>query len=160
MHRFAHHDPSTNGAPQVIAVLFVAMIPFMAFLPIAELTLEGTMSPLFLVNLIRMESGFNIFALLLLIAPVVGIAEGLISRSVWRGASALIVVLALLMMALTFFVLIRQVRAMGDGTGFVSLGIAGYIMLVDYVLILLITGVAAFRTRGRSTSHHGTPIAH
>lgn len=160
MLRFAHHDPSTNGAPQVIAVLFAAMIPFMAFLPIAQITLEGTMSPLFLVNLIKSESGFNIFALLLLIAPVVGIAEGLISRSIWRGASALIAVLALLMMALTFFVLIRQVRAMGDGTGFVSIGVAGYIMLFDYILILLITGIAAFRTRSRSTPHHGTPITH
>jgi hypothetical protein len=112
LHRFAHHAPSTNGAPQVIATLFAAMLILTILLPIAEVSLEGSMSPRNLVQLISSEAGFNIFALLLLILPVIGIGEAMLARSAWRGASAVVAFVAL---ALLFLVLFLLDRAGGDG---------------------------------------------
>lgn len=159
MYRFAHHEPSTNGAPQVISVLFASLIPLMAFLPFAEIGLEGTMSPRLLINLIGTESGFNPFALLLFLAPPIGIAEGLIARSIWRGASALIAFLALVTMLLTYFVLSRQVNGMSDGSGFVRIGVAGYYLIFGYLVILGITGIAAFRARDRKRHQSDHSVA-
>jgi hypothetical protein len=148
LHRFAHHAPSTNGAPQVIATLFAAMLILTILLPIAEVSLEGSMSPRNLVQLISSEAGFNIFALLLLILPVIGIGEAMLARSAWRGASAVVAFVALALLFLVLFLLDRAVGEMGDGTGNVTPGIGGYIFLIGYLIILTITSIAAFRARG------------
>lgn len=146
---FAHHDPSTNGAPQVIAVMFFALIPLTAFLPFAEVTFQGSTYPRLLIQIVRTDSGFNPFALLLLLAPLIGVADGLIARSIWRGASALISLLALVMIGLTFFMLVPQMRGLAGGTGSVYMGIGSYALIVGYSVIMLVTGAAAFLTRER-----------
>lgn len=148
-HLSAHQDASTNGTPWLNVVMFLAMIPLTLLLPIAEITIEGAQSPRLLINIINTESGLNPFALILLLAPIVGIVESLIAHKTRREASALIAFLAIVFLFLTFSILNSQINRMEQGNGSVSIDMGGYSLIAGYTAIFLINCIAVFRMRNK-----------
>lgn len=143
-----HHRPSTNGAPQVVAAGFAAMVVLMLLLPLAQVSFAGAVDARPLVFLLKTDTGFNPFALLLLLAPVVGIAEAMLARSAWRGASAAIAVVAVVMIPLTLLTLNRGLHhtVVGNLVS-VAPGMGSYVLLTGYLILAIATGTAAFRAR-------------
>ena len=143
-----HHPPSTNGAPQVVAAGFAALVVLMLLLPLAQVSFDGAVDARPLVFLLKTDTGFNPFALLLLLAPVAGIAEAMLAHSAWRGTSAAIAAVALLMIPLTLFDLNRGLHhtIVGNLVN-VAPGMGTYVLLAGYLILAIATGTAAFRVR-------------
>lgn len=151
-----HHPPSTNGASQVVAVGFAAMVVFMLLLPLAQVSFEGAVDARPLLFLLKTDTGFNLFALLLLLAPVAGIAEAMLARSAWRIASAGIAVVALLMVPLTLFRVSQGLHhtPVSDLVR-VAPGVGSYVLLLGYLVLAVATGTAALRARHEDERHDG-----
>jgi hypothetical protein len=147
IHWIDHTKQPDNGAHQVVAVGFVAMVFFMLLLPVARVSFDGAMDSRLLIQILKTSGGFNIFALLLILAPVVGIAVAMLAHSVWRIASALVAAVALIMVPLTLFTLSRGMYGTSTGLASVSPGVGSYVLLLGYCILVVSTGIAALRVR-------------
>lgn len=147
MHVLRHHPPSTNGAPQVIAVVFAAVIWFMLVLPFAEYSSGGTTTPEILVHLVKGDPGFNIFSLALLIAPLVGIAVVVLARTTWRAATFLVAIVAFLLVPISVLTLNREMHATTNGTSAILPGVGSYLLAFCYGGLVVVMGILAFRAR-------------
>jgi hypothetical protein len=155
----------TNGAPQTVAVAFWALLYFMLPFPFAQVALDGATDPRMLITLIKTEGGFNIFAVLLLLAPLVGILWETLASSLWRVGGFIIAAAAAMMVPLTLMTADRQLQRAAAGQNIsVTPGIGGYILLLAYSIIAITAGVAAFRhVRAYSRTLHdaeGHPVGH
>jgi hypothetical protein len=147
IHWIDHTKPSDNGAPQVVAVGFAAMVFFMLLLPVARVSFEGSMDSRLLVEILKTGAGLNVFALLLILAPVAGIAVAMLARSAWRIASALVAVVAFIMVPLALVTLSRGMYGTSAGLASVSPGVGSYVLLLGYCILAMVTSTAALRAR-------------
>jgi uncharacterized membrane protein YbhN (UPF0104 family) len=134
--------------PQVAGVVFAVTLAFMLLLPFVRLSLNGAGEPETLLFLTRTDFGLNIFALILLLVPVAGIAASLALReNVALFADAVLAVIGVVMIPLT-------ILTVGHAAGSNAL-LASHVtpaMGVIPVAILLCglalsSGIAAFQAR-------------
>jgi len=147
IHWIGHHETSRNGAPQAVAVGFAAMVFFMLLLPVARVSFDGTMDTRLLIQVLRTDAGFDFFALLLILAPVAGIAVATLAHSAWRIASALVAGVGLIMVPLVLLTLKQGMYGTSTGLASVSPGVGSYVLLLGYCILAAVTGTAAFRAR-------------
>jgi hypothetical protein len=147
-HPFGHHEVPTNGAPQVVALCFLFLVVMMLLLPLAEVSFRGALEPAILVKLMKTDAGFNVFALLLFLVPLIGIGAAFLARSMWREVTALIALAGVVLLILTLVTLNHGTQGIASGLESVSLGIGGYVLLGGYALLAIIAGVATFRGEG------------
>ncbi len=145
IHLNGHTEPSDSGAPQVVAAGFALLGIFMLILPLARISFEGSLEPRALIFLLKTDAGFNIFALLLLLAPIVGIAEAMLARSTWRLASASVALIAAILVPLALFALSRGTHRIANGMLSISPGPGWYVLFLGYLIIAVSTGIVAWR---------------
>lgn len=139
--------PSTNGAPQVVAVGFLALVFFMLLFPMARVWVGGNMDSRVLLQMLKTDAGVNVFAFVLLFVPPLGIAMAMLFRSAWRVVLALLALAAVILIPLTLFMLRHEMREMMGSAVYVAPGLGSYILLVGYVTLAIVTGTAALRAR-------------
>lgn len=147
MHLLHHHAPATNGAPQTVAVGFASLIFFTLLFPFAKVSIDGTMASDVLLQLLHPNGGFNVFALLVLLAPVVGIGVAMLARSSWRISTMGVALIALIVIPLALHTFDHGQQVVTEGTATVIPGLASYILGFGYGMLALITGITAFRAR-------------
>ena len=147
VHHFGPAKPSTNGAPQVVAAGFFALVFFTLLFPIVRVSAYGEMNTRVLLQMLHTNAGFNLFALLLLLIPPIGIAVAMLARYSWRVASALVAVAAVVLIPLTLGWFGHEMHNMAGNTVQTAPGVASYILLLGYLILAITTGVAAFRAR-------------
>ena len=147
LHLLRHHSPATNGAPQTVAVGFASLIFFTLLFPFALLSVGDVATSNALIQLVRTDSGFNVFVLLLLLAPAIGVGVALLARSAWRIGTMLVALVALVMIPLALGALGRGLQTATHGMETVSPGLGSFILVFGYVVLAVATGVTAFRAR-------------
>ncbi|HXC24407.1 MAG TPA: hypothetical protein VNU46_00720 [Gemmatimonadaceae bacterium] len=139
--------PSTNGAPQVVAVGFLALVFFMLLFPMVRVWIDGSMDSRILLQVLKTDAGVNVFAFVLLFVPPIGIAMAMLFRSAWRIASALLALVAVILIPLTWLTVRHEMREMMGSAVSVTPALGSYILLVGYVTLAIVTGTAALRAR-------------
>lgn len=147
MRLIGHHAPTTNGAPQTVAVGFASLIFFSLLLPFARVSTKGALAPEALIQVLRTDAGFNTFALILLLAAPIGVLVALFARSSWRISTMAVALLALVMIPLAFMQLNHGLQNATHGTERVVPGLATYILVLGYAVLTITTGIVAFRAR-------------
>jgi hypothetical protein len=147
MHILHHYSPTTNGAPQTVAVGFASLIFFSLLLPFAKVSIQDSLASEVLLQLLRTDAGFNVFALLLLLAPPIGVAVSLFARSTWRVGTLAVSIIALAMIPLTFMQFDHGQQHVAQGMEVVTPGLASYVLMLGYAILAITTGVVAFRAR-------------
>jgi hypothetical protein len=147
MHLLHHHEPATNGAPQTVAVGFASLIFFTLLLPFAKVSIQGNMAPDVLIQLLHTNEGFNVFALVVLLAPALGVGVALLARSAWRVSTMLVALITLIGIPLALYTFGHRLQMATHGAAVVTPGLAAYVLLFGYGVIALITGIVAFRAR-------------
>jgi hypothetical protein len=146
-HHFGHPDAAGNGRPQTVAVFFCGLIFIMLLIPVATVSVEGASDSRLLLYLLKSDAGFNIFALLLFLAPIVGVAVAMWSDSAWRIATTIVAIVAIIMIPLTLITFSHEANGIANGLASTSPSVGSYVLLFGYLLIALITGTAAIRAR-------------
>jgi hypothetical protein len=134
--------------PPVAGTIFAVTLAFMLLFPFARLTLDGAGEPETLLFLTKTDFGLNIFALILFLVPIVGVAVSLTMKA--RTAllvDALLGLVGVIMIPLTLL-------TMRHGAGSDSLLGAqvspGFGMILVCIMLLAVTissGVATFQAR-------------
>src|SRR5579875_91885 len=80
----------THGGPQVAAACFAILIPAVLLLPLVRVAYDGQGSGGNALFVIRPDGHFNVFALLLLFIPLIGIAVEMAQRPSWDFAAIIL----------------------------------------------------------------------
>lgn len=147
MHLLHHHEPATNGAPQTVAAGFASLIFFTLLLPFAKVSLQGETASNVLLQLLHANGGFNVFALVVLLAPAIGIAVAMTARSSWRVSTMAVALIALILIPVALHTFDRGLQSTTQGTATVFPGLGTYILVFGYAVLALTTGIVAFRAR-------------
>lgn len=139
--------PSTSGARQTVAAGFAALLFFMLLFPLAHLSVEGSMDSRLLIQMVSTDGNLNVFALLLLLVPVVGIAIEMLAPRAWRWAGAVTAVAGIVLIPLALLTMGRIFRGEPGGVVSVSPGLATYALAVGYIAVAVATGMAAVQAR-------------
>jgi hypothetical protein len=134
--------------PPVAGAIFAVTLAFMLLFPFVRLSLDGAGEPETLLFLTRTDFGLNIFALILLLMPVAGIAASLALReNVALMADAVLALIGIIMVPLT-------ILALGHGAGanvllasHVAPGVGMIMVLIMLVVLAITSGIAAFQIR-------------
>jgi hypothetical protein len=139
-------DPAGNGAPQTVALLFLAVVFLMLLLPFAQISVQGTTQPALLLFMVRTADGFNPFALGLLLAPIAGVLAVIFGGTAWRLAGAAVGLVSALLIPLTLAMSSRELESSpGGALTSLSPGVGTYVIIAGYLLITIVEGASAFR---------------
>ena len=134
--------------PQVAGAVFGVTLAFMLFLPFVRLSLDGAGESDTLLLLTKTDFGVNIFALILLLMPVAGIAASLSLRENWALlADAVFAALGLLMIPLTILTLSHAAGGNASLSSHVTPGVGMIIVLIMFCVLAISSGIAAFQVR-------------
>jgi len=155
IHRYNDDPSATHGAPEVTAAVFLGLFAFLLLFPLAGYSLEGMGSAKVALSMLRTDFGFNIFALVLLLTPLLGILIAMLHPPIWRVATTVLAVLGAVMVPLAIF-------WFGRGLGHAAVPAhvfpeAGtYLVLPGFVLLALMDGVPLFlhRSQRRARKQH------
>jgi uncharacterized membrane protein len=100
-----------------------------------------------LIQLLHTNEGFNVFAILVLIAPAIGVGVALLARSSWRISTMFVALITLIGIPLALYTFGHRLHAATQGIAVITPGLAAYILLFGYGVIALTTGIVAFRAR-------------
>lgn len=132
----------------VAGTIFAVTLAFMLLFPFVRLTLEGSGEPETLLFLTKTDFGFNIFALILFLVPIVGVAVSLSMRAhIALLIDALLGLVGVIMIPLTLL----AIRHDAGGNALMAAQVSpGFGMILVCIMLLAVTissGVAAFQTR-------------
>ena len=141
-HRFRAMTPPVAGA------VFGVTLAFMLLFPFVRLSLDGYGEPETLLFLTRTDFGLNLFALVLLLMPVAGIAASLILRETTAlVADAVIAAVGVVMIPLTMLTLGHAAGTRASLASHVSPGVGMILILLILGLLAISSGVAVFQSR-------------
>jgi hypothetical protein len=134
--------------PPMAGMIFAVTFAFMLLFPFLRLSLDGGGEPETLLFLTKTDFGFNIFALILFLVPIVGVA---VSMTLKNHAALLIdAVLSLIGVIMIPLTLMAAGREAGQDAllrSHVSPGVGFIFVSVMMVGLLISTAGAAFQTR-------------
>lgn len=134
--------------PQVAASIFAVTIAFMLLLPFVRLTLIGSAEPETLLFLTKTDFGLNIFALVLLLVPVAGIAASLALREHKAlVVEAVLAVIGLIMAPLAMVTLSRATGSNALLAAHVTPGIGMILVSLMLLAVAIGSGIAWVQTR-------------
>ncbi len=145
--------PSTSGARQTVAASFAALIFFMLLLPLVHVSIGGATNSRLLIQMIRTDGSFNVFALLLLLVPLAGLAAEMLAPRKWRGAGVIMAIVGIVLIPLAIYTTSRTLQGELGNMASISPGLGAYVLVLGYIILAIVTGTAAVRERRH---HHGT----
>jgi hypothetical protein len=134
--------------PPVAGAVFAVTLAFMLLFPFVRLTLAGAGEPATLLFLTKTDFGLNVFALVLLLMPIAGVAVSL----VLHGRRALIVdaLLAIVGVVMIPLVMLTLGHAVGRNASLSSSVAPGMGMILITVMLLVVaisSGIAALQAK-------------
>jgi hypothetical protein len=133
--------------PQVAGAVFAVTLAFMLLFPFVRLSLDGSASPETLLFLTKTDFGVNVFALVLILMPIAGIAASLILReSRALLADAILALVGVVMIPLTIITAGHEAGTNSLLAAHVSIGIGMIPIVLMLAVIAIGSGIAAFRS--------------
>jgi hypothetical protein len=132
----------------VAGTVFAVTLAFMLLFPFVRMSLDGAAEPEMLLFLTNTDFGLNIFALVLLLVPVAGIAASLALRE--SRALLADAVLALVGVVMVPLVILTLSHSAGGNAALASHVMPGFGMVLVPIMLgvlALSSGVAAFQAR-------------
>ena len=134
--------------PQVAGAVFAVTLAFMLLFPFVQLTLDGAGEPETVLFLTKTDFGLNIFALILLLMPVAGIAASLALReNLALLADAVFAVIGLIMIPLAMLTVGHDAGANASLASHVAPGMGMILVTIMLCVIAVSSGIAAFQVR-------------
>jgi hypothetical protein len=146
----------THGGPQVAAACFAVLIPAVLLLPLVRVAYDGEGAGNITLFLLRAGGGFNIFALLLLLIPLVGIGVAMMQRPSWDIAALVIAAIGAIMVPLAILTVSHGVHDRLGNVAAVTPGMGAYALFAGFATLALASGIEAWRAR----RHHADDRAH
>jgi hypothetical protein len=132
----------------VAATAFAVTLAFMLLFPFVRISLEGSGEPATLLFLTKTDFGLNIFALVLLLMPIAGIAASLVLReSAALLADAAFAVIGVIMIPLVILTLGHAAGGNASLASHVAPGVGLIIVSVMLLIIAITCGIAAMQAR-------------
>jgi hypothetical protein len=134
--------------PPVAGTIFAVTLAFMLLFPFVRLTLAGSGEPETLLFLTKTDFGLNIFALILFLVPIVGVAVSLTLRT--HLALLIDAILALIGVIMIPLALLAAGHDAGSNTllgAHVSPGVGMIFVSIMLIVVTVSSGIAAFQTR-------------
>lgn len=136
--------------PQVAGAVFAVTLAFMLLFPFVRLSLDGAGEPETLLFLTRTDFGLNIFALILLVMPIAGVAASLSLReNVALLADAIFAVIGLVMIPLVILTLGHSAGGNALLASHVAPGIGMILVSIMLLVLAVSSGIATFQVRHR-----------
>jgi uncharacterized membrane protein YbhN (UPF0104 family) len=134
--------------PQVAGAIFAVTLAFMLLFPFVRLSLEGAGEPETLLFLTKTDFGLNIFALVLLLVPVVGVAVSLALRERQALlADAVLAIIGVIMIPLTIMTIGHEAGSNAALASHVSPGFGVVLVAIMLLVVAVFSGIASFQTR-------------
>lgn len=134
--------------PQVAAAIFAVTIAFMLLFPFVRLSLIGSAEPETLLFLTKTDFGLNIFALILLLVPVAGIAAALALREhTALVVDAMLAVVGVIMVPLSLITISRAAGSNALLAAHVTPGIGMVLISLMLLTVAIGSGTAWLQTR-------------
>lgn len=132
----------------VAATAFAVTLAFMLLFPFVRISLEGSGEPATLLFLTKTDFGLNVFALILLLMPVAGIAVSLTLRNATALiADAVFAVIGIIMIPLVILTLGHAAGGNASLASHVSPGVGMIIVSIMLIVIAVTSGIAALQVR-------------
>ena len=132
----------------VAGTVFAVTLAFMLIFPFVRMSLDGAVEPEMLLFLTNTDFGLNIFALVLLLVPVAGIAASLMLReSRALLADAVLALVGVVMIPLVILALSRSAGGNASLASHVMPGFGMVLVLIMLGVLAISSGVAAFQAR-------------
>ncbi|HEY8310163.1 MAG TPA: hypothetical protein VIG47_06380 [Gemmatimonadaceae bacterium] len=132
----------------VAATVFAVTLAFMLLFPFVRISLEGSGEPATLLFLTKTDFGLNIFALILLLMPVAGIAASLSLReNTALLADAAFAVIGVIMIPLVIFTVGHAAGGNALLSSHVAPGVGMIIVAVMMIVLAVSSCIAVFQTR-------------
>jgi uncharacterized membrane protein len=139
-----HH---THGGPQVAAACFAILIPAVLLLPLVRVAYDGEGSGGNALFVLRPDGHFNIFALLLLLIPLIGIGVEMAQRPSWDFAAILIALLGAVSVPLAIFTVSSAAHGALGGAASVRPAMGAYALFIAYITLAIALGIESWRLR-------------
>jgi predicted Co/Zn/Cd cation transporter (cation efflux family) len=106
--------------------------------------------------LLRPGGGFNVFALVLLLVPLIGIAVEMMQRPFWDIAAIVIALVGALMVPLAIWMVSSAAHgALGNGAT-VSPAMGAYALFIAYLTLAVATAIESWRLRRHGSRYTRT----
>ena len=133
---------------EVAGTVFAVTLAFMLLFPFVRLYLVGSSEPATVLFLTKTDFGWNIFALALLLVPVVGVASSLFLRDgLALMADSVLAIIGIIMIPLTVLTLGAETGANAQLASHVSFGVGMIPVTIMFLVIAITAGIAAFQLR-------------
>lgn len=142
-----HH---THGGPQVAAACFAILIPVVLLLPLVRVAYDGQGAGSNTLFLLRPGGGFNVFALLLLFIPLIGIAVEMMQRPFWDIAAIVLALIGAVSVPLAIWMVSSASHAALGPAAVVRPAMGAYALFIAYLTLAVTAGVESWLLR----SHH------
>lgn len=139
--------PSASMAPQITAAFFALILGFMFLIPFVHIAFEGAEQPRLLIHLFRTDFGINIFALLVLLAPIAGIIVAMTMRGLWAIASAVVAAVGVIMVPLAIFTLQAESGSAPNVMAHVSPAVGTFLFPVGLGILCVTSALRALGAR-------------
>jgi len=150
IHYHYHGENRTHGGPQVAAACFAILIPVVLLLPLVRVAYDGQGAGSNTLFLLRPGGGFNVFALVLLFIPLIGIAVEMMERPFWDFAAIALAIIGALMVPLAIWMVSSASHAaLGPGV-VVSPAMGAYALVIAYLTLAVAVAIESWRLR----THH------
>lgn len=156
IHYHYHGENRTHGGPQVAAACFAILIPAVLLLPLVRIAYDGQGAGSNTLFLLRPGGGFNVFALILLFVPVIGIAVEMMERPFWDVAAIGLALVGALMVPLAIWMVSAASHAALGPSVSVAPAMGAYALFIAYVTLAVAVGLESWRLR----THHSRYTRH
>jgi hypothetical protein len=134
--------------PEVAGTVFAVALAFMLLFPFVRLYLDGSSEPETVLFLTKTDFGLNIFALVLILVPVLGVAASLfLRREVALIADSILAIVGVIMIPLSMLTLAHETGANVLLASRVLPGVGMGAALILLVVVAVTSGIAAFQAR-------------
>ncbi|MEO8945962.1 MAG: hypothetical protein ABI338_05640 [Gemmatimonadaceae bacterium] len=134
--------------PEVAGTVFAVALAFMLLFPFVRLTLAGSSEPDTVLFLTKTDFGLNIFALVLILVPVLGVAASLfLRREVALIVDSVLAIVGVVMIPLAVLTLAHEAAANASLDSHVLPGVGMGAVLILLVVVAVTSGIAAFQAR-------------
>lgn len=147
IHYKYHGEHPTHGGAQVAAACFAILIPAMLLLPLVRMGYDGNGSGSQTLFVLHPDGVLNIFAVILLFVPIVGIAVEMMQRPSWDITAIVLAVIGALMVPLSIVTASHAAQgALGSGAS-VRPAMGAYALFTGYVVLALVVAFESWRLR-------------
>jgi hypothetical protein len=133
--------------PQVAATTFAVILAFMLLFPFVNLSFEGAEQSTLLIFLLKTDFGLNIFALILLLSPIVGLFAAMTMRKSWAIITTVTAGIGAIMVPLAVLMLRHETNEAPNVMPHVAPTVGTIVFALGLGILAITAGIAAFRER-------------